>query len=183
MCGSHPSPTGNKKKKERKNGRDIRSRYSGAQPPTRSGSGSGSDNNDTNCVKTSREKRWSRENKDGYRRSSLPQQQQQRAENKITIFYDGQICVCDVTEIQARAIISMARREMEEKENRNSSESNCNQVQQYQQQSQLQQRKNLAPNLQNSQLSNSGLSMKRSLQRFLQKRKTRINAISPYNHR
>ncbi|OAY74570.1 Protein TIFY 5A [Ananas comosus] len=136
----------------------------------RLGSGSsGSDNNDNNCVKTSREKRWSRENKDGYRQSSLPQQQQQQqqqqAETKITIFYDGQICVCDVTEIQARAIISMARKEMEEKENRNSSKSNCNQIQQYQQQSQLQQRKILAPNLQNSQLSNSGLSMKRSLQR------------------
>lgn len=30
---------------------------------------------------------------------------------------------------------------------------------------------------------NQGLSMKRSLQRFLQKRKTRINAASPYNNK
>ncbi|XP_073005285.1 protein TIFY 5A-like [Typha latifolia] len=94
-------------------------------------------------------------------------------EKQITIFYNGQICVCDVTEIQARAIISMAKREMEDKENENNKHS----FQQLQFPYKLQHR-GLNPELLNQQLS-----MKRSLQRFLQKRKTRIAAVSPYNHR
>ncbi|XP_072951364.1 protein TIFY 5A-like [Typha angustifolia] len=94
-------------------------------------------------------------------------------EKQITIFYNGQICVCDVTEIQARAIISMAKREVEDKENEN----NKHDFQQLQFPYKLQHR-GLNPELLNQQLS-----MKRSLQRFLQKRKTRIAAVSPYNHR
>lgn len=63
--------------------------------------------------------------------------------------------------IQARAIIHLASREMEEKTKTSSSFSEPQ-----------------SPLLQ----SQTGVSMKKSLQRFLQKRKNRIQAISPYHH-
>ncbi|KAL9361201.1 hypothetical protein Peur_043986 [Populus x canadensis] len=79
----------------------------------------------------------------------------------LTIFYDGRISVCDVTEFQARAIIWLASREKEERSNTA--------------------RSSQAPKPLHSQLhSPPGLSLKRSLQRFLQKRKERAEAISPY---
>ncbi|XP_010907301.1 protein TIFY 5A [Elaeis guineensis] len=116
---------------------------------------------------------------DGWSANSEQKQQQQ----KITIFYNGQICVCDVTEFQAKAIICMAQKEMNDKMNKNHHN---------QQQQQFQQKHNKKSNPPQPpassseampQLLNQGLSMKRSLQRFLQKRKTRINAASPYNNR
>ncbi|XP_068655989.1 protein TIFY 5A-like [Aristolochia californica] len=82
---------------------------------------------------------------------------------QITIFYNGRVCVCDVTEIQARAILCMAKRETEERLRAHSSSpsSPCT--------------------TQNTQAQPTGLSMKRSLQRFLQKRKSRIQSTScPY---
>ncbi|XP_042517064.1 protein TIFY 5A [Macadamia integrifolia] len=79
---------------------------------------------------------------------------------QLTIFYNGRICVCDVTELQARAIICVAKREMEERMNTPRSEP-------------------VSP-LQCQLQSPAGLSMKRSLQQFLQKRKNRIQATSPY---
>ncbi|KAH9749467.1 protein TIFY 5A [Citrus sinensis] len=82
--------------------------------------------------------------------SVSPQNQQQQ----LTIFYNGQVCICDVTEFQAKAILLLASREMEPASPANP-------------ESQL-----YSPN--------SGLSMKRSLQRFLQKRKHRSLATSPY---
>ncbi|KAL3522623.1 hypothetical protein ACH5RR_015457 [Cinchona calisaya] len=87
--------------------------------------------------------------------SEAPKQEQQ-----LTIFYNGQIAVCDVTELQARAIILLASRETEKSRTPPAS-----------------------PLLQSPLYSpTAGLSMKRSLQRFLQKRKNRNQATSPYYH-
>ncbi|XP_073041712.1 protein TIFY 5A-like [Primulina eburnea] len=69
---------------------------------------------------------------------------------QLSIFYNGRIATCDVTEIQARAIITLARRELD------------------------QEITTTGPT------ATTGLSMKRSLQRFLQKRKTRAQSTSPY---
>ncbi|XP_038721450.1 protein TIFY 5A-like [Tripterygium wilfordii] len=97
-------------------------------------------------------------------RSPVDHQQQQHHQErqKLTIFYNGRVCVCDVTELQARAILSTATREMEETMKTPTCSSTL---------------------LSSSQLStsSSNLSMKRSLQRFLQKRKrNRIQSTSPY---
>ncbi|XP_059665644.1 protein TIFY 5A-like [Cornus florida] len=82
---------------------------------------------------------------------------------QITIFYNGRVTSCDVTELQARAIIQHARREMEgELKTPTGSEPS-------------------SPLLQSQLHSPAGLSMKRSLQRFLQKRKCRSQAMSPYS--
>ncbi|KAK8952095.1 Protein TIFY 5A [Platanthera zijinensis] len=80
----------------------------------------------------------------------------------ITIFYGGRVCVCDATEIQARAIISMARREMEETAGKRRAQSFT-----LRGEAATQRRRDL-------QLLNPRLSMKKSLQRFLQKRKSRV---------
>ncbi|KAL7129671.1 hypothetical protein ABFS83_13G083300 [Erythranthe nasuta] len=73
-----------------------------------------------------------------------PNQKQQQ----LTVFYNGRVAACDVTEFQARAIILLASGEMEDEKR--------------------------------SAIPTSGLSMKRSLQRFLEKRKTRLHCTSPY---
>ncbi|KAA8519475.1 hypothetical protein F0562_013731 [Nyssa sinensis] len=91
--------------------------------------------------------------------SSKEKQQQQQ----LTIFYKGRVSVCDVTELRARTIIMHARREMEEKMKSAPSSEPC------------------SPLLQSQLHSPTGLSMKRSLQQFLQKRKHRIQATSPYS--
>ncbi|KAK4254545.1 hypothetical protein QN277_009914 [Acacia crassicarpa] len=91
-------------------------------------------------------------------------------QQKLTIFYDGKVCVSDVTHLQARWIMKEASKEMAEEEenmmklNRSLSQS---------------QRQMYSPNSNNA----SSLSMKRSLQRFLQKRKDRIlHSPHPYHH-
>ncbi|KAL0442507.1 UNVERIFIED_CONTAM: protein TIFY 5A [Sesamum latifolium] len=103
--------------------------------------------------------------------SGSPDEKQQ-----LTIFYNGRVATCDVTELQARSIISLARREMEDQKSKSSWSGS----------------EPSSPVLINSPIHNnsrtsgsgsgsgSGLSMKRSLQSFLQKRKSRVQAISPY---
>ncbi|XP_059275716.1 protein TIFY 5A-like [Lycium ferocissimum] len=85
----------------------------------------------------------------------------QEKQQQLTIFYDGKVVVSDATELQARAIIHLASREAKGNIKTPSSHSETP-----------------SPLLQ----SPTGLSMKRSLQKFLQKRKNRAEAISPYHH-
>ncbi|KAL0305482.1 UNVERIFIED_CONTAM: protein TIFY 5A [Sesamum calycinum] len=97
---------------------------------------------------------------------------------QLTIFYNGRVATCDVTELQARSIISLARREMEDEKSKSSlggsgsgsgSEPSSPVL--------------ISSPIQNSSQTRgngSGLSMKRSLQSFLQKRRSRVQAISPY---
>ncbi|KAJ1702695.1 hypothetical protein LUZ63_002474 [Rhynchospora breviuscula] len=102
----------------------------------------------------------------------------------ITIFFDGQKCTSNVTEIQARAIISMAKREMHMVKGGNREKEQTNDM--YPQQFLLERRNNSSFQEQpqfpsnSSQILNPELSMKHSLQRFLQKRKTRLTS-SPYS--
>ncbi|XP_009778558.1 protein TIFY 5A-like [Nicotiana sylvestris] len=94
----------------------------------------------------------------GNKESPAEKQQQHQ---QLTIFYNRQIVISDATELQAREIIYLASRETEEKTKIPSPISEAP-----------------SPLLQTQ----TGLSMKRSLQRFLQKRKNRIQETSPYHH-
>ncbi|XP_008229679.1 PREDICTED: protein TIFY 5A-like isoform X3 [Prunus mume] len=87
---------------------------------------------------------------------TLDQQQQ------ITIFYNGQVFVSDVTELKVRAMILLAAGDMAERGI--SSVSNAALLA-----------------LQSQIYGPPGVSMKRSLQSFLQKRKKRSQEASPYN--
>ncbi|XP_070048267.1 protein TIFY 5A-like [Nicotiana tomentosiformis] len=86
---------------------------------------------------------------------------EEKQQQQLTIFYNGKVVVFDATELQAKAIIYLASREMEENTKTSSPISEAS-----------------SPLLQTQ----TGLSMKRSLQGFLQKRKNRIQATSPYHH-
>ncbi|XP_058767851.1 protein TIFY 5A-like [Vicia villosa] len=92
----------------------------------------------------------------------------QNEQQPLTIFYDGKMCVIDVTEFQAKSILMLANEKVEEivKTPKGSEPSTPTTVE--------------SPH----QLYSPGhaLSMKMSLQRFLQKRKIRIQQASPYNH-
>ncbi|AEE31184.1 Tify domain [Arabidopsis suecica] len=86
---------------------------------------------------------------------------------RITIFYNGKMCFSsDVTHLQARSIISIASREMKTKSSSNGSDP-----------------PNKSTSFHHNQLPNPKASMKKSLQSFLQKRKIRIQATSPYHSR
>ncbi|KAA8544883.1 hypothetical protein F0562_019722 [Nyssa sinensis] len=89
----------------------------------------------------------------------------------MTIFYKGRVCVCDVTELQARAIIWLARRGMEEKVKIPGVDLSSPSPS-----------PSPLPYLLSQLCVSPGVPLKRSLQRFLQKRKDRIKSISPYNH-
>ncbi|CAG7907871.1 hypothetical protein HID58_016036 [Brassica napus] len=83
----------------------------------------------------------------------------------LTIFYNGHICVSsDLTHLQAKAILSLASKDMEERslslESSNRSEPSI-----------------IPYNLNQ----NQKVSMKRSLRSFLQKRNVRIQASCPYH--
>ncbi|OIW13928.1 hypothetical protein TanjilG_09279 [Lupinus angustifolius] len=96
------------------------------------------------------------------------QQRQQEQHNTLTIFYEGKICVSDVTEFQAKSIILLANKKMEERlKTPNGSEPSTPTV---------------VESHQPLYSPATPLSMKRSLQRFLQKRKNRKQEASPYNH-
>ena len=96
---------------------------------------------------------------------STPMQNQQQP---LTIFYDGKMCVTDVTELQAKSILMLANRMkvLEKVTTPIGSEPSTPTIVQ-------------SPH----QLYSPGpcLSMKRSLQRFLQKRKNRVQEASPYH--
>ncbi|XP_057492919.1 protein TIFY 5B-like [Actinidia eriantha] len=96
--------------------------------------------------------------------SGISKERRRQQQQEITIFYNGRVSICEVTELQAKSIIMLASREMEEK------------------------MKSLLGTEPSSPLPKSplcspstGLFMKRSLQGFLQKRRNRIQAISPYH--
>ncbi|XP_076957112.1 protein TIFY 5A-like [Bidens hawaiensis] len=89
--------------------------------------------------------------------------EKQKYQQQLTIFYDGKVSVCDVTELQARTIIKLASEEMDEKCRRRPPPGSTT----------------CEPS--SSPLMPGGLSMKRSLQRFLQKRQHRIQETSPYH--
>ncbi|PON32825.1 Tify domain containing protein [Parasponia andersonii] len=93
-----------------------------------------------------------------YRIPSVLSHQQQ-----VTVFFNGRAFVCDMTEMQARAIILIASREIEERKDTQGSELA------------------LSIWLQSQLYRSPGFSMKRSLQRFLQKRKQRSQSSSSYN--
>ncbi|KAJ8484455.1 hypothetical protein OPV22_016940 [Ensete ventricosum] len=106
-----------------------------------------------------------------------------RNQQQMTIFYDGRVCVCNATEMQAKAIISMAKREMDD----DTMTEKKKQQQQQQPQQSVESSTSSLPRPPSPravpQMLNPGLSMKRSLQRFLQKRKARINDVSPYSQK
>ncbi|TKY59805.1 TIFY 5A [Spatholobus suberectus] len=95
------------------------------------------------------------------------QRPQQPQYHPLTIFYDGKICVSDVTELQARSILMLANKEMEKRVMTPTGSEPSSPILQ-------------SPH--NMYSPGTGLSMKRSLQRFLQKRKNRVQETSPYNH-
>ncbi|XP_074591127.1 protein TIFY 5A-like [Curcuma longa] len=109
------------------------------------------------------------------RGEKAPELKKQEDDGNITIFYNGTICICDVTEIQARAIISMAKKEMEVDINNNDNDNKSNTLKCLQVPSgsnttgSSMAMVTVVPSL----LLNQSPSMKRSLQQFLHKRKTR----------
>ncbi|WCJ27418.1 jasmonate-zim-domain protein 7 [Euphorbia peplus] len=92
------------------------------------------------------------------------EQNSSTAGQQITIFYNGNVCVSDVTQLQAKAILMLARRERVVKSGPGSSSSSSS--------SSSSESPSCDPN---------GLSMKKSLQRFLHKRNHRIQSTFPYN--
>ncbi|XP_042041557.1 protein TIFY 5A-like [Salvia splendens] len=78
---------------------------------------------------------------------------------QLTIFYNGKSVVSDATELQARAIIWLAGREVEPYDTPRSDPPSP---------------------LLASPLYSPNTGLKRSLMRFLQTRKTRVQATSPY---
>ncbi|XP_074569217.1 protein TIFY 10a-like [Curcuma longa] len=116
------------------------------------------------------------------RHSTAYQRQQQK--RQMTIFYNGQVCVCDATEMQARAIIAMAEKEMEAMIGK---QKQMNKHDQQRQEAMVESTTALplppSPSPETSpQVLNPGLSMRRSLQRFLEKRKDRISEATPYSY-
>ncbi|KAM3366384.1 hypothetical protein ACQJBY_015670 [Aegilops geniculata] len=118
------------------------------------------------------------------------------ARRSMTIFYNGRVVAVDVTELQAREIITMASQQiLTEQQDSSSSGTAMAQYGAHQNPSQpapqrwapllasrpLRQGAGAAAPV-TSQAAAAGLSMKRSLQQFLQKRKTRVAAAmsSPY---
>ncbi|XP_021763777.1 protein TIFY 5A-like [Chenopodium quinoa] len=88
-------------------------------------------------------------------------------EGQMTIFYNGKICVCDVTEAQAKCVINLASGKTTEgmcKSPATTGRADLNITFSSQQSQRLPQ-----------------TSLSRSLRQFLEKRKHRIQATSPYH--
>ncbi|XP_020235600.1 protein TIFY 5A [Cajanus cajan] len=96
----------------------------------------------------------------------------QEQQQPLTIFYDGKICVADVTELQAKSILMLANKRMEQRV-RTASGSEPSSPTTMQSPNQL-----YSPGTGTG----TGLSMRKSLQRFLHKRKIRAQEASPYHH-
>ncbi|CAN1145759.1 Protein TIFY 5A [Linum perenne] len=104
------------------------------------------------------------------RSSSGDDQREEKQHLPFTVFYNDSFCVCDVTEFQARSIIMLARnQEAATKENKLVRDEQGSQ--------------SSSPTFESSCPPAMGLSMKKSLQRFLQKRKGRAQAaaVEPYS--
>ncbi|CAI9089707.1 OLC1v1024328C1 [Oldenlandia corymbosa var. corymbosa] len=118
----------------------------------------------------------------------LNEAMEDQKKQQVTIFYNGQIAVCDATEIQVSAIILLANGEKVDEslggEAASSAAGRCSPS-------------SICPQVCDSPLQRSpsfkgpspsplpafqGLAMKRSLQRFLQKRKYRTHTSHPYHH-
>ncbi|KAL5577253.1 hypothetical protein UlMin_018952 [Ulmus minor] len=95
----------------------------------------------------------------------------------ITIFYNGRICVCDVTDFQAKAILILASKELDQEKGLKTPTTPATPA--------TPAAVPWSPSVKSPLPVYSpaaGLSMKKSLQRFLQKRKIRAQATSPYHH-
>ncbi|XP_048438517.1 protein TIFY 5A-like [Pyrus x bretschneideri] len=98
--------------------------------------------------------------------------QHQEQKQRLTIFYNGMVCVyrASGTVLQARFILFLANKEMEEKVNSLFTPQSGS-------------AEPPSPNVMSPLCSPvAGMSMKKSLQRFLQKRKHRTQATSPFHH-
>ncbi|KAL6201197.1 hypothetical protein ACLB2K_024912 [Fragaria x ananassa] len=100
------------------------------------------------------------------------QQQQQ-----LTIFYNGVMCTCDVTELQARAILCVANNELGKIVVKTSTTSSLIPSGSYELSSPS---AHYSPPC-TSRVAAGGLSIKKSLRKFLQKRKHRSQATHPYH--
>ncbi|KAJ4781541.1 Jasmonate ZIM-domain protein 12b [Rhynchospora pubera] len=108
---------------------------------------------------------------------SVPRDDELR-KKQMTMFFNGEMRVFDVTEAQARAIICSAMQQIENEKKQliHENDTNNKMSQHKHEQSTDNSAKAVSPPIQPSELS-----MKRSLQRFLQKRKARMAATSPYS--
>ncbi|GAB4840644.1 hypothetical protein Ancab_021411 [Ancistrocladus abbreviatus] len=106
-------------------------------------------------------------NGDHVSQAHRPQQQQQ-----MTIFYNGTVCACDVTEFQARAIMRLASKAVEE---RTAISPSLQRPSQYTPVPAAAQ----TPAVVVTPAPAAPPAMRRSLQRFLEKRSHRIHAASP----
>ncbi|CAN6834665.1 unnamed protein product [Brassica oleracea var. botrytis] len=103
-----------------------------------------------------------------YESSSSENPQPKKESQILTIFYNGHICVSsDLTSLQAKAILSLASKDMEERSLSLKSSDGSD--------------PSIIPN-KLTRLHHQKASMKRSLRSFLQKRNVRMQASCPYNH-
>ncbi|MED6120391.1 hypothetical protein PIB30_118709 [Stylosanthes scabra] len=115
---------------------------------------------------------------------------QEDEQRQITIFYDGKIAVSHVTDLQAKSILMLASNKANiirtppttTGSSSSSDPSSSSSSLLLHQQPHNNNNNNNNNNNTTTTTTGTGLSMKRSLQRFLQKRKNRIQEASPYHH-
>ncbi|KAK4748896.1 hypothetical protein SAY87_015482 [Trapa incisa] len=114
------------------------------------------------------------------------QQDQQQVQQQLTIFYNGRVCVCHVDESQARTIITLANNAAAGSKITRSSDREEEEDTGVSPRSRYHRTNSISHPYYKSSSSPSPttvVSMKRSLQRFLQERRHRILDTSPYNVR